>query len=157
MRALISILRRTGIIWTLVLLTSLPALAALEDEVAGDFEPLDGYVVMKEGGEFIIDLDASHGLQPGDIFAVAGPGKEIIHPVTKKVLGKLENIKGVLKVTRIKSGYSFARALDGAEEIRRADPIRHGQRCRDLRCRPFGLAALRSDQSRPPDGAERCL
>ena len=108
----------------LILLTSVPALAALEDEVAGDFEPLDGYVVMKEGDEFIIDLDASHGLRPGDIFAVAGPGKEIIHPVTKKVLGKLESVKGVLKVTRIKSGYSFARALDGDSEIRRADPIR---------------------------------
>ena len=108
----------------LFVLTSLPALAALEDEVAGDFEPLDGYVVMKEGDEFIIDLDTSHGLQPGDIFAVVGPGKEIVHPVTKKVLGKLESIKGVLKVTRIKSGYSFARALDGADDIRRADPIR---------------------------------
>jgi hypothetical protein len=107
-----------------VLLTALPALAALEDEVAADFEPLDGYVVMKEGEEFIIDLDAGHGLQQGDIFAVAGPGKEIIHPVTKKVLGKLESVKGVLKVTRINSGYSFARALDGADEIRRADPIR---------------------------------
>ena len=32
-----------------VVLTSLPALAALEDRVAADFEPLDGYVVMKEG------------------------------------------------------------------------------------------------------------
>jgi len=107
-----------------VVLTSLPALAALEDRVAADFEPLDGYVVMKEGDEFIIDLDAGHGLQQGDIFAVAGPGKEIIHPVTKKVLGKLESVKGVLKVTRINNGYSFARVLDGADEIRRADPIR---------------------------------
>jgi hypothetical protein len=124
MQTLVSLLRQTGVIWLLVALTSLPAVAALEDEVAGDFKPLDGYVVMKEGGEFIIDLDASHGVQPGEVFAVAGPGKEIIHPVTKKVLGKLESVKGVLKVTRIQNGFSFARALDGADEIRRADPIR---------------------------------
>jgi hypothetical protein len=125
MGKMISILRRAVIVWTFMLLTALPALAALEDDIARDFNPLAGYVVMKENDEFIIDLDASHGICLGDIFAVVGPGKEIVHPVTKKVLGKLETVKGILKVIRLADGYSFARALgDGSAAIKRGDAIR---------------------------------
>lgn len=105
-------------------LTAMPALTAVEDDIARDFNPLAGYVVMKENGEFIIDLDAGKGIRLGDIFAVVGPGKDIIHPVTQKILGTLETVKGILKVTRLADGYSFARALDGAAAIKRGDAIR---------------------------------
>ena len=98
--------------------------AALDEDIARDLAPLDGYVVMKEGDEFIIDLDADRGIRPGDIFAVLGPAKDIVHPVSKKVLGKLESVKGILKVTRLAGGYSFARALEGAPGIERGDAIR---------------------------------
>jgi hypothetical protein len=107
-----------------MLLTALPALAAVEDDIARDFGPLAGYVVMKENGEFIIDLDAKHGIRLGDIFAVVGPGKDIVHPVSQKVLGKLETFKGIIKVTRMADGYSFARALDESSAITRGDAIR---------------------------------
>jgi hypothetical protein len=96
----------------------------VEDDIARDFGPLAGYVVMEENSEFIIDLDAGHGIRLGDIFAVVGPGKEIVHPVTQKVLGKLETVKGILKVTRMGSGYSFARALDESPDVTRGDAIR---------------------------------
>ncbi len=123
MEAKISILRRTAIVWICLMLTAIEAPAA-EDQIARDFGPLNGYVVMKENDEFIIDLDASHGIQFGDIFAVVGAGREIVHPVKKKVLGKLETVKGVLKVTRTAEGYSFARALSGLPAIQRGDAIR---------------------------------
>jgi hypothetical protein len=124
MGTIISILSRTGIVWTFIVLTALPAFAAVEEDIARDFGPLPGYVVMKENGEFIIDLDASHGIRLGDIFAVVGPGKEIVHPVTQKVLGKLETLKGILKVTRMAAGYSFARALDETPAITKGNAIR---------------------------------
>ena len=124
MRTIISILGRTVIVCIFMVLLILPVHAALEDDIARDFAPLAGYVVMKENGEFIIDLDASHGIRSGDIFAVIGPGKDIVHPVTKKVLGKLETVKGILKVTRMADGYSFARALDESRTIARGDAIR---------------------------------
>jgi hypothetical protein len=107
-----------------MVLMILPVHAALEDDIDRDFAPLAGYVVLKENGEFIIDLDADHGIRLGDIFAVVGPGKEIVHPVTQKVLGKLETVKGILKVTRMASGYSFTRALDESQTITRGDAIR---------------------------------
>jgi hypothetical protein len=125
MQTIFSVLRRTVIVWIFMLLTAPLSLAALEDDIARDFKPLAGYVVMKENGEFIIDLDASHGIRLGDIFAVVGPGKDIVHPVTQKVLGKLETVKGILKVIRLADGYAFSRPLgDEAAAIKRGDAIR---------------------------------
>ncbi|MBW2409475.1 MAG: hypothetical protein JRF72_06715, partial [Deltaproteobacteria bacterium] len=124
MQTIISILYRAGTVLILMALTSPLAFGTVEDDIARDFGPIAGYVVMQEGGEFIIDLDASHGIRLGDIFAVVGPGKEIVHPVSQKVLGRLETVKGVLKVTRLAGGYSFARALDESPAISRGDAIR---------------------------------
>jgi hypothetical protein len=98
--------------------------AAVIDDITQDFEPISGYVVMPDGNEFIIDLDDTQGISTGDIFSVIKPGKKIIHPVTKKVLGTLEEVKGVLKVTRTKSGFSFARPVGKATNIKTGDPIR---------------------------------
>jgi hypothetical protein len=124
MRTIIFILRQTTFVWIFLLLAAQPSLSALEDDISSDFSPLSGYVVLKENGEFIIDLDASHGIRNGDIFTVVGPGKDIVHPVTQKVLGKLETVKGILKVTRIANGYSFARSLDDSATITKGDAIR---------------------------------
>jgi hypothetical protein len=102
---------------------SVAANAGVINEIARDFKPISGYVVMSSEGEYIVDLDDTKGILTGDIFSVSKSGKKIVHPVTGKVLGKLEEIKGVLKVVRIKSGYSFARSLGKAEEIKKGDPI----------------------------------
>ena len=99
------------------------AIAAIIDEIARDFKPISGYVVMSSQDEYIIDLDDTKGIVMGDIFTVVKPGKKIVHPKTGKVLGTLEEIKGVLKVIRIKSGYSFARPLGKSVEIKKGDPI----------------------------------
>ena len=101
-----------------------PAQAAVIDQVVKDFTPIPGYVIMGTEGEYLIDLDASKGISAGDLFSVIKPGKKITHPVTGKVLGTLEEVKGILKVTRLQSGYSFARLLGKSTEIKRGDPIR---------------------------------
>lgn len=98
--------------------------AAVVDDIAKDFAPISGYVVMREGDEYIIDLDDRRGIATGDIFSVIAPGKKIVHPVSQKVLGTLEEVKGILKVTRIKKGFSFARPVGKPKNIKRGDPIR---------------------------------
>ena len=100
------------------------ASSAVIDEIARDFKPISGYVVMSSEDEYIIDLDDTKGVERGDIFSVVKPGKKIVHPVTGKVLGTLEEIKGVLRVIRIKSGYSFAQSLGKVADISAGDPIR---------------------------------
>ena len=107
-----------------IIANALTVNAAVIDDITQDFEPISGYIVMSDGNEFIIDLDDTRGILTGDIFSVIKPGKKIIHPVTKKILGTLEKVKGVLKVTRTKSGFSFARPVGKATDIKRGDPIR---------------------------------
>jgi hypothetical protein len=114
--------------WVIIMTASFGILIAADaatiDEIAEDFKPLSGYVVMSSEGEYIIDLDDSSGVAIGDLFSVITPGKKIVHPVTQKVLGTLEELKGILKVIRIKPGYSFTRALAKSKNIKRGDSIR---------------------------------
>ena len=104
-------------------LVPVPTQAAVIDEVARDFKPISGYVIMEAGDEYLIDLDASKGVSAGDLFSVVKPGKKIIHPVTGKVLGTLEEVKGILKVTRLQTGFSYARVLGKGEGVKRGDQV----------------------------------
>ncbi len=108
----------------LTLFLAASAGAAVLDDIKKDFKPLSGYVIMPVGDEFLIDQDAAHGVAPGDLFSVVKPGEKIIHPVTKKVLGTLDEVKGTLEVTRVKPGYSYARPLQGTSGVERGDLIR---------------------------------
>ena len=40
----------------------IPTQAAVIDQVARDFKPMSGYVIMKAGSEYLIDLDAGKGI-----------------------------------------------------------------------------------------------
>jgi len=108
----------------LVVFPCWPVQAVVMDEVIKDFTPISGYVIMAAEGEYLIDLDGEKGIAAGDLFSVIKPGKKITHPVTGKVLGTLEEVKGIIKVTRLQSGYSFARPLGKVEKIKRGDQIR---------------------------------
>jgi hypothetical protein len=107
-----------------VIFSWVPAQAEVIDKVAGDFKPLSGYVIMAKDGEYIVDLDASKGISTGDLFSVVQPGERVVHPVSGKELGALEKVKGILKVTRLQTGFSYARPLGEVEGIKRGDPIR---------------------------------
>ncbi len=116
-----------GIILVLVFflaLFSAPTQAAVIDEISSDFKPISGYVIMEAGSEYLIDLDASKGVSAGDLFSVTTPGEKITHPVTGKVLGTLEEVKGILKVTRLQAGFSYTRVLGKDDGIKRGDQVR---------------------------------
>lgn len=117
---------RRAIVFSILLLFAFvpSAPADVLDELVRDFAPLPGVVVMPADGEFLIDRDAADGVAVGDLFSVVHPGKKIVHPVTGKVLGTLDRVKGTLQVTRIRSGYSHARPLDVKEEILPGDVVR---------------------------------
>ena len=109
----------------LLLALPLTALAAgVPADAVRDFKPLAGHVVMPVEGQFLIDLDAGKGVSAGDLFSVVKPGREIVDPVSKKVLGSLDEVKGTLEVTRVRSGYSYAKPLGTAAGIGKGDEIR---------------------------------
>ena len=101
-----------------------PAPAAVFEDLARDFAPVSGYVVQPDEGGFLIDRSAADGIDVGDLFSVVQPGQKIVHPVTGKVLGTLDRVKGFLQVTRIRPGYSHTRSLGSTEQIRSGDVIR---------------------------------
>ena len=108
----------------LLLFSFSPAHAAVISQIEEDFKPVSGYVIMPVDGEYIIDLDASKGVAEGDLFSVVESGEKIVHPVTKEVLGTLDEVKSVLQVTRVKSGYSYTRSVGEARDAARGDKIR---------------------------------
>jgi hypothetical protein len=96
-----------GLSWTVT------AWASLTEQLRLDFSPVDGYVVMATGTEYILDVDSSQGVSTGDLFSVVTTGEKIVHPVTGTVIGSLDTVSAVLQVTRIKTGYSYATLVRG--------------------------------------------
>lgn len=105
MKSVFNLLLLTLLFWPLA------AFAELPDNVASDFAVVEGVVVMPISDEYIIDLDARDGLNVSDVLTLVTPGEKIFHPVSKEVIGTVDNVVGFLQVTRIHSGYSYVRVL----------------------------------------------
>jgi hypothetical protein len=98
-------------IFFLLIAWPLTAEAALPLQIDQHFAPLSGSIIMPVANEYLIDLDSSANLQIGDILTLVTPGEQVLHPITKEVLGTINSPVGFLQVTQIKSGYSYARLL----------------------------------------------
>lgn len=94
------------------------------EKIKEDFKPLSGYMIMSTGDEYLIDLGATQEIRIGDLFAVISEGQEIVHPVSNKVLGTLNELKGLLKVTRVEKDYSFATRISGEKYLVRGDVVK---------------------------------
>jgi hypothetical protein len=77
------------------------------------FPAVEGYVVSASGGEAYVDLAQKDLVRPGMELQVYRPGAEMIHPVTKQVLGSYEKELGVLSLAEVREKYSRG-ALDAA-------------------------------------------
>ncbi len=94
------------------------------DLVAEDFQPVKGVLVMPLEGQWLIDVDAAAGVIPGDLFAVVETGRPVLHPATNEIIGHIEKIKSVLKITRIKTGYSYAELHKQDGELKPGQEVR---------------------------------
>ncbi|TLM64240.1 MAG: VCBS repeat-containing protein [Deltaproteobacteria bacterium] len=114
------------LLWVVLVLSALPAVAGFEAEVARDLGPKVATLVAPAptAGEWLIDADAAQGVQTGDLFAVVLKGAPIVHPVTKQTLGNLETVKAVLRVTKVKSGYSYALPVGSADDLKAGEVAR---------------------------------
>ncbi len=93
------------------------------EKIIKDFSVIEGCLVQLSDSEYIIDLDSSDGISFGDIFTICSPGEPITHPETGEVIGTLEKVDALLSVTRIESGYSFARLVSALKKPTRGDKI----------------------------------
>ncbi len=93
-------------------------------DLKNDFTPLSGVIIMPIKDQYLIDLDASSGVEEGDIFTLVKEGEKVIHPVTKEILGTLEVPVGFLQITQIKSGYSYAKPLSATITPQKGDKLK---------------------------------
>ncbi len=107
----------------ILLLFPLIALAEIPDQLKKDFSPITGAIIMPIGDEYLINLDGSVNLHVGDILTLVMAGEKVIDPQTKQVIGTIDLPKGYLQVTRIKSGYSYAKLLTPGLHPQKGDKV----------------------------------
>ncbi|MHB8834901.1 MAG: FG-GAP repeat domain-containing protein [Candidatus Methylomirabilia bacterium] len=88
---------------------------ALGEGLLALFPAVEGYVVSTSGKEAYVDLAQKDLVKPGMELQVYRAGGDMIHPVTKQVLGSYEKNLGVLSLTEVREKYSRG-ALDAAGE-----------------------------------------
>ena len=99
----------------------------VSEQIAHDFISVAGYVVQANDNDYLIDLGIGQGTIVGDLFNVVVPGNPITHPITGKVIGTDNRSKGLLRLTRLNSGYSHSSPVGSVAGITRGDIIRRYQ------------------------------
>lgn len=72
------------------------------------FNPLEGLVVGFEGAALYLDLGQGGGAQAGQEFTIFRKGEEFRHPLTRKVLGRYEEVLGYAQVHAVHARFSEA-------------------------------------------------
>jgi hypothetical protein len=82
-------------------------------------------VAMVEGNRVFLSAGKASGLKPGDIFAVYGPGREIIHPIAKVSMGFQQGpYRGKVKVLNLFGGDAAeATVVSGSGKIEVNDVV----------------------------------
>jgi len=101
------------LILTLILFLSLSVKAQEALDKVRDFFGREGYAVKVEGQRVLVDLGKDK-VRPGEEFDVVREGKEIVHPITKQVIGKEKEKVGRIRVEEVQEGFSHARLLEGS-------------------------------------------
>jgi len=113
----------------LLLVLSCPTVGAAETvtDVTSYFSPATGTLLSISGDDYLVSLDARSGVMAGDLLTIVAPGEKLVDPASGTVLGNLDRVKGVLKVTAIRSGFSQARPIGPIENALIGDTVRRYQ------------------------------
>ena len=110
---------------------------ALAQDLVALFPAAEGYVVSVDGAEAYLDLAEKDLMRPGMELQLYRPGAEMVHPVTKQVLGTYETDLGYLRLTEVREKYSR-----GAIEAVPGTAVAAGDRVRMSARRLRALLAL---------------
>jgi hypothetical protein len=82
--------------------------ALMLDDFAKAFSPLEGLVIGVEGSTVYLDIGESGGAQVGQEFTIFRKGDEFYHPITRKVLGRYEEVLGHAQIRTVQPRFSEA-------------------------------------------------
>ena len=77
-------------------------------DVVSAFPPVEGLVVQVDGDNIYMDLGKKDGVQAGQEFTIFRKGEQFYHPITRKVLGRYEEVLGYAQVQRVEEAFSEA-------------------------------------------------
>ena len=88
------------------------------------FPPVEGYVISVEGETLTLDLKQGQSIKEGDKLDLIRYGKEIIHPVTKKKVGRKETDLGRVEILQVRKDFSLGKTTDPSVKARVGDGVR---------------------------------
>ncbi len=83
----------------------------LATKIALDLPLVEGYIINVDSDRLTIDIGTDKGLKKGMKCIVYKEGREIIHPMTKKVLGKETEELGQVKLVQVFAEYSVGQVI----------------------------------------------
>jgi len=82
--------------------------ALMVDDFIKAFSPLEGLVIGSEGSTLYLDVGESGGAQVGQEFTIFRKGDEFHHPISRKVLGRYEEVLGYAQIRTVHPRFSEA-------------------------------------------------
>jgi hypothetical protein len=80
----------------------------MSEDFIRTFSPLEALVVSFEGGALYLDIGQGGGAQAGQEFTIFRKGEEFHHPITRKVLGRYEEVLGYAQVRTVHPRFAEA-------------------------------------------------
>ncbi len=101
--------------------SSLDKIVAQIDDLVPEVE---GYVISVENKTLTLDLKQGDPIQVGDKLNLLRFGDDIVHPVTKKKVGRKETDLGAAEIIDVRKDFSLARAVELKGAVRPGDGVR---------------------------------
>ena len=93
-------------------------------QIESMFPPMEGVVVSIDKNTLILDLKQGQPIKQGDRLKLIRFGADIIHPVSKKKIGRKETDLGEVEVIEVRRDFSLARLMDPTALARSGDGVR---------------------------------
>ena len=103
--------------------TGSASLDRIVSQIDAMFPPLQGYVIAVDGEVLTLDLKQGQPIKEGDRLKLLRFGKDIIHPVTKKKVGREEKDLGEVEILEVRKDFSWASATDPSVKAQPGDGV----------------------------------
>jgi hypothetical protein len=107
-----------------VLGASVESLDRIVSQIDSMFPPLEGVVVSIDRQILTLDLKQGQPIKQGDRLKLIRFGRDIIHPVSKKKIGRKETDLGEVEVIEVRQNFSLAKLMDSTTLVRASDGVR---------------------------------
>jgi hypothetical protein len=94
------------------------------NQIDAMFPPLEGVVVSIDRQILTLDLKQGQPIKPGDRLKLIRFGKDIIHPISKKKIGRKETDLSEVEIIEVRQNFSLAKLTDPTALVRTGDGVR---------------------------------